>query len=122
MCHLILFLPALALPLFWFFPFETALPSYFLVVAISVLIYFKIFQAMRQQVQTGREAMLGKRGLVVEDIDPEGKIQYANEIWDAATKGSRFLQGELVKITGLRGLMLIVEELPAEGDIMGRKG
>ncbi len=122
MCHLILFLPAFALPLFWIFPFETALPSYFLVVVISFLIYFKIFQAMRQQVQTGREAILGKRGLVLEDIDPEGKVQYASEIWDAATKGSRFLQGEFVKITGLRGLMLIVEGLPAEGEIMGRKG
>jgi hypothetical protein len=32
------------------------------------------------EVRTGQEAMLGKEGLVVKDIDPEGKIQYASEI------------------------------------------
>ncbi len=65
---------------------------------------------MRQEVKTGQEAMLGKKGLVVEDIDPEGKIQYANEIWDATARGSRFLKGEQVKIRGIRGLVLQVEK------------
>jgi len=38
---------------------------------------------MQQQIKTGIEGMLGKKGLVVEDIDPEGNIQYAGEIWGA---------------------------------------
>ena len=114
MCHLILFLPFFAVPIFWLFPITTALPLYFLVLGISLFLYFKIFQAMRQKVKTGREAMLGKKGLVVEDIDPEGKVQYANEIWDATAGGSRFLKGEQVKIMGIRGLVLLVEKMPGE--------
>jgi membrane-bound serine protease (ClpP class) len=114
MCHLILFLPFFAVPLFWIFPFETALSLYLLVLGISLLLYFKIFQAMRQKVKTGQEAMLGKKGLVVEDIDPEGKIQYANEIWDATARGCCFVRGEHVKIREIRGLVLQVEEMPGE--------
>ena len=112
MCHFILFLPGLALSIFLFLPFETALPSYLSIAGISLLIYFKIFKAMRQQVQTGLEGMLGRKGLVIKDIDPEGKIQYGNEIWYATTKGKRFHDGEPVKICGNRGLMLIVEDVP----------
>ncbi len=108
------FSPFFAVPLFWIFPFATALPLYLFVLGISLFLYFKIFQAMRQDVKTGQEAMLGKKGLVVEDIDPEGKIQYANEIWDATARGSRFLKGEQVKIRGVRGLVLQVEKMPGE--------
>ena len=112
MCHLILFLPIIAVSLFWIFPFYIALPLYLLILGISLFLYFKIFQAMRQKVKTGREAMLGKKGLVVEDIDPDGKIQYANEIWNATAGGRRFLKGEQVKIIGIRGLVLLVEKMP----------
>ena len=110
MCHLILFLPVFALPVFWFFPLTTALPFYLFILGISLFIYFKVFGAMRLEVRTGQEAMLGKEGLVVEDIDPEGKIQYASEIWDAMAEGRRFLKGERVRISGFQGLRLLVEE------------
>ena len=66
---------------------------------------------MRLEVRTGQEAMLGKEGLVVQDIAPEGKIQYASEIWDAFTKGTSLIKGEKVKICGFKGLKLIVEKL-----------
>lgn len=69
---------------------------------------------MRQEVKTGQEAMLGKRAVVVEDLDPEGKIQYASEVWDAMTKGKRFLKGEQVKISSIQGLTLQVEEMPKD--------
>ena len=111
MCHLILFLPFFALPLFWIFPFTTAVPLYILVLGISLFLYFKIFRAMRQQVKTGREAMIGKKALVVQDIDPEGKIMYAGDLWDATARGSRFLKGEQVKIIGFHGLVLQVEKI-----------
>jgi membrane protein implicated in regulation of membrane protease activity len=112
MCHLILLLPFFALPLFWIFPFDMALPAYALITGVSFLIYFRVFQAMRQQPQTGQEAMVGKKGVVVEDINPEGKIQYAGEIWNATTISKRFSKGELVRIAAIRGLMLLVEQMP----------
>ena len=109
MCHLILFTPAFAIPVFWVLPLSTALPFYLSVTAISFFIYFKVFQALRQKVQTGQEAMFGKNVLVIEDIDPDGKILYTSEIWDASTKGKSFKKGDHVVISGIRGLKVIVE-------------
>lgn len=117
MCHLILFLPFFALPLFWVFPFATALPLYLFILGISLFLYFKIFQAMRQKVRTGQEAMVGKKALVLEDIDPEGKIRYASEIWYAVTMGRKLLQGEQVKICRIKGLRLLVEEMHMDSDV-----
>lgn len=114
MCHLILFLPVFALPVFWIFPLGTALSSYVLITGISLVIYFKIFQAMRHKVQTGQEGMLGKKAVVVEDIYPEGKIEYASEIWDAISERRRLLKGEQVMIGGFQGLRLLVVELTHE--------
>lgn len=114
MCHLILFLPAFALPVFWIFPLGTALPVYLFIFAISLFLHFKVLQAMRSKVHTGQEGMVGKRGLVVDDIDPEGKIEYASEIWDAMTKGRWLPKGEQVMISGFEGLRLLVVEMPDE--------
>lgn len=116
MCHLILFLPAFALSLFWVLPSGIALSLYLFILAISFILYFKVFQAMHQGVKTGQEAMLKKKALVIEDINPEGKIQYAGEIWDAKGKGKRFLKGEQVLIKEFSGLSLIVGEVPFEKD------
>ena len=75
---------------------------------------------MRRRVRTGRKAMLGRKALVIKDIDPEGKIEYASEIWDAAGNGKRFLKGDRIIIRGFQGLSLVVEEIPFEKNIIGR--
>jgi membrane-bound ClpP family serine protease len=80
-----------------------------------MLLYYKIFQAMRAKVHNGLEAMLGKTGVVLKNIDPEGKIKYAAEIWNAVAEGKKFLENEKVVINGFSyGLRVIVEEPPVE--------
>ena len=117
MCHLIFFLPIFGLPVFWIFPFSIALPVYILIVGISMLLYYKIFQAMRAKLRNGQAAMLGKTGVVLQNIDPEGKIRYASEIWNAVTEGKKFLAGEKVVIRGFSyGLCVIVAEPLIERD------
>jgi membrane-bound ClpP family serine protease len=108
MCHLIFFLPVFALPVFWFFPFSTALTVYLFICGLSVFIYFKIFQAMRLKPRTGKSAMLGKTCRVIRDIAPDGKIQYATEIWNATANGKRIPAGEKVIVNGFLGLTVQV--------------
>jgi membrane-bound ClpP family serine protease len=108
MCHLILLSPLLALPLFFILPFKTALITYLLVVSVSVFIYFKIAMAIRSRVRTGKEAMTGAEALVVQDISPEGKIQFGAELWTAMSGGEKFSAGEVVTIQGFRGLRVVV--------------
>ncbi|MBW2000679.1 MAG: hypothetical protein JRJ29_22300 [Deltaproteobacteria bacterium] len=119
MCHLILFLPVFSLPIFWLFPLSTALPLYLFILGLTFLLYFKIFQAMRRQVLTGKEAMMGKKGLVLEDVDPEGKVLCASEIWDAVSTSGSLPKGHEVKIKGIRGLTLLVEGLREQRNGIG---
>ena len=87
---------------------------YLIICAISLLLYYNVFQALHRKVCTGKEAMLGKTAVVIRNIDPKGKIKYATEIWHATARGKTFLKGEKVIITGVLGLNLLVAEAPAE--------
>jgi membrane-bound ClpP family serine protease len=78
-----------------------------------MVLYWKIYQAMKSQVLTGQEGMLRKTGMVIQNIDPEGKIKYATEIWNAVAEGKKFMEGEKVVISGFSyGLRVIVVEPP----------
>ena len=114
MCHLILFLPVFALPVFWFFSFSTALPIYLIISAISAFLYFLIFKAMMMKPRVGKEAMLGKTVEVIKDIAPEGKIKYTSEICNAIADGKKFSVGEKVIIHGFWGMNVLVKEIPVE--------
>jgi membrane-bound ClpP family serine protease len=110
MCHIILSFPILALPLFYFFPLRTALPAYLVVLLFTWFVYYKMIAAMKAKVQTGKEGMIGEEALVLEDIDPEGKVMVWSEIWAATAKDKRFHKGQKVVVTGFEGLTAIVGE------------
>ena len=117
MYHVILFLPVFAVAVFWLFSYETAIPLYFFILGLSLLIYATILKT--RQVQTGLKGMLGKKGLVIKDIDSDGKIQYATELWCTATHGNKFYKGKPVEISGIEGLMMLsVEEMPFDRAVM----
>ena len=111
MCHLAFFLPVFSLPVFWFFPFSTAMTIYLIILGLSLLLYFLIFKAMMMKPRVGKEAMLNKTGVVIKDIAPEGKIKDATEIWNAITDGRQFLVGEKVIIHGFWGMTVLVKEV-----------
>ncbi len=109
MCHIVLLSPVLALPLFLFLPFRTAFPAYLTVVIATGFVYFKIIAAIKAKVRTGLEGMTEGEAVVIEDIDPEGKVKFENEIWAATAHGQRLRKGKRVRICGAEGLTLIVE-------------
>jgi membrane-bound serine protease (ClpP class) len=108
---IIMVAPFLAILLFYFVPFGTALPIYIVILVIAGFCYLVMFKSMRSKAQTGLEAMIGDEAVVIEDIDPEGKVEIRGEIWDATARGRKFLTGKRVKISGARGLVLIVADL-----------
>jgi membrane protein implicated in regulation of membrane protease activity len=111
-------LPFLGIVLFLFLPFWTALPIYLCLLLLSGLMYYGMFSAMggRRKVQTGFEQMIGEEAVVIEDLDPDGKVEIMDEIWRATANGKRFHSGEKVKICGVQGLMLVVEDLDDNKD------
>jgi membrane-bound ClpP family serine protease len=103
-------LPILGLVFFFFLPFWTALPIYLCCLLLSGLMYYGMFSVMggRRKVQTGFEKFMGEVAVVVEDLDPEGKVEIDDEIWKAKAKGHVVRKGEKVRITGHEGVRLIV--------------
>jgi len=100
MCHLLLALPFLALPVFWLLPLSSALSVYGVVTAVSLLIYWYALQAMKRPVVTGMEGMIGEAGMVVEAGGPELLVQIRNELWHAASDGAPLRNGDWVEVVG----------------------
>jgi membrane protein implicated in regulation of membrane protease activity len=87
-------LPILGIGLFFYLPFWAALPIYLCLFIFPGLVYYGMFSAMKGKVQTGKGKMIGKEALVAEDIDPNGKVEFEDEIWFAMAKGKKFPKGE----------------------------
>jgi membrane-bound ClpP family serine protease len=119
---IVMFSPVFALALFLFLPFWTAFPVYIPIFIFGVIVNFKMMKSMKLPVRTGLEDMMGQEVMVIDDIDPEGKVRFKDEIWAATARGARLEQGKKVKIVGSLGLVLVVENTeikiyPAKGGL-----
>jgi membrane protein implicated in regulation of membrane protease activity len=103
-------LPLLGIGFFYLLPFWSAAPIYICLLLFSALVYYGMVSGMKGKVQTGKKGMLGKDALVLEDIDPEGKVEYEGEIWTATAHDQKFIKGKRVRISGFQGLTLMVED------------
>lgn len=99
-CHLLLAMPLIGLGLFFVLPFSTALLLYLIVVALSLLLYTKIVEAMHVPVLTGSEALIGQ----IVTTEADGSIHWQGEWW-AATPA---FPAQQVRIIGIQGLKVQV--------------
>jgi len=109
LCHLILLLPFLALPVFWLLPLVAAVSVYAGVVVLSVLVYYYSIKAMRLPVSTGMEAMLHSVGEVVAVTPQTLQVRVHSEIWDARSD-QPLVEGDRVEVTAIKGLHLQVSK------------
>jgi len=91
---------------------EVALAVTLLVVAaIIVLIFVAGFKAQFTRVRTGKEALIGAKGIVTTDLKPKGEIRVMDEFWEARTEGSVIASGQKVVVLGMDGMTLVVKEV-----------
>lgn len=116
-CHILLAMPAVGLLLFLFLPLMVALPMYGVVATASLLLYYKVLQAMRLRVTTGMEAMLGAEAEVVSRLDDGGLSQYIvwqqGEQWSAISP-EELHEGDKVRVVGFEGMRPVVRSLRSE--------
>ena len=112
MCHLILLLPLLALPLFWLVPMSIAVPVYAAVLLLSGGIYFLAIRAMRQPVQTGVEALIHSTGEVLGKEGSLFRVRVRSEVWNAESTDN-LRPGDYVEVVAVEGLRLKVRRFPA---------
>jgi membrane protein implicated in regulation of membrane protease activity len=61
-----------------------------------------------RRLQTGAEAMIGRRARVVSDCRPDGRVSFDGALWNARCDGGA-AKGDSVVVSGRDGLLLIVE-------------
>ena len=110
MYHVLLFLPVLALLLFFVLPRQAAIPLYGIILLGSLYAYWKALKALRQPRVMGRGAMAGQGAVVVRVEKDKVEVAYQGEIWKALS--SQTLQpGQQVIIESVEGLVLRVRPL-----------
>lgn len=108
MCHLLLLLPVLGLPLFWLLPLTIAAPVYALLLAFSIWLYRALMRSLHQPAEGGREGLAHANGEVLEADGGRLLVRVQGELWTA--RGPADLHpGERVVVTAVEGLMLRVD-------------
>ncbi len=89
---------------------ETALAATLLVIAaITGWLFYAGYKAQYKRVKTGKEALIGSKGVAVTDIKPKGEVRVMGEFWQALTKDGVIANGETVEVLGMEGMFLVVK-------------
>jgi membrane protein implicated in regulation of membrane protease activity len=122
MCHLILLLPLLGLPLFWALPLGYALPINITIWLTSAFLYWLIRRAMRKPLQDGFQSLIGTEAEVVSKLAPSYSAQYLvrsqGELWSAYATDT-FQTGDQVNILAVKGISVVIEPLGNDHDEPG---
>jgi len=82
--------------------------------AIMLLIIAVIIRSRTQAPVSGREAMLGAAGTVVDWSHGKGHVRFQGEVWRAKSDATGIKKGAPVRIVDRDGLVLFVEPAPEE--------
>ncbi len=112
MCHLVLLMPVLTLPIFWLLPLRSALPTYVVIVLISAFLYWLITKALRKPIQDGFRSLIGTEAEVVSKLASTRSAQYLvrsqGELWSAYSDDT-LQPGEQVNIVAIKGIGMVIE-------------
>jgi membrane-bound serine protease (ClpP class) len=78
---------------------------------ISVIFYIGV-KAQFKRVRTGKEALIGAKGIATADLKPKGEVRVMGEFWEATSKSGEIATGQTVEVVGMEGMFLVVK--PAE--------
>jgi len=92
---------------------RSVLNTSFVVVTIAVVIFmlfgaWKAFQSHKQRPTTGKEGLIGRSGIAITDLDPEGQVELQGEIWRATAVDGSLPKDSRVVVVDERGLTLLV--------------
>ncbi|MEJ2695749.1 MAG: NfeD family protein [Candidatus Sulfobium sp.] len=109
---LLMFLPLLALPIFWLLPLAEALPIYLCLVALSAAMMWVMRKTMKMPSRTGAEYLVGREAKVVSRSGPGYGTQYQvrvdGELWSARSSDA-LAPGDSVTVAEIKSNVLIVE-------------
>ena len=88
-----------------------------------LIVVRKAIALRKLKVSNRDEQMVGREGVVLQDLDPTGVVQVASEHWTASSVRGAPRKGERVRVVQMEGLRLKVEpvEEPATASTEGRE-
>lgn len=113
MCHILLLLPVLALPVFWIWPPEIAFPVWGTAAAVALAVYVLVYKAWRMPLANGPQVLLGATGRVVSLGERHVTLRVGRELWLADVKGAPLSLGDEGEVVAIDGLRLTVRGRPA---------
>ncbi|CAB49462.1 NfeD family protein [Pyrococcus abyssi] len=91
------------------------IPLKLVLILVSILVLkdallIKLFlDVLKKKPEVGIEGLIGERGIVVEDLTPEGMIKVRGELWRARAISGSIKKREAVKVIRVEGNIMIVE-------------
>ena len=83
-----------------------------LLVIIAVIlggIFYAGVKAQFNRVKTGKEALIGAKGVATTDLSPKGEVRVLGEFWQARAKDGPIPNGGAVEVICLEGMFLVVK-------------
>jgi len=91
---------------------EVTLAVTLTVVALIVaFIFYAGVKAQFRRVKTGKEALIGAKGIATSDLKPKGEVRVMGEFWEATTKDTTIVAGQAVEVVGMEGMFLVVKPI-----------
>ena len=92
---------------------ELTLGVTLIVVALIVAVIFYVgVKAQFRRVKTGKEALIGAKGIATTDLKPKGEVRVLGEFWEATVQDGEISSGQAVEVVSMEGMFLVVK--PAE--------
>ncbi len=91
-------------------------PTVTIVSLIFILCIYLVVKGQRRKPSTGTEGIVGMEGIAKTDIEGTGKIFVHGEFWNAVSN-SPVKNGARVRVTGMDGMTLRVEEITGSKNI-----
>ena len=89
---------------------ELTLGITFISVALIVAVIFYVgVKAQFRRVVTGKEALIGAKGIATSDLKPKGVVRVSGEFWEAIAKDGAIETGKPVEVVGMEGMFLVVK-------------
>ncbi len=83
--------------------------SLIIVALIAAVIFYFGVKAQFERVKTGKEALIGSKGIATTDLKPKGEIRVMGEFWEAVAKDTTISIGQTVEVVGMQGMLLVVK-------------
>ena len=80
-----------------------------LVALIIAVIFYVGVKAQFIRVKTGKEALIGSKGIATTDLKPKGEVRVMGEFWEAIVKDSEVATGQPIEVVGMDGMLLVVK-------------